>query len=113
MPIEPPETKQPPAPAGRPARSASTRRAWFSASTAPAASSQEVPWSDEHETIMSKRSDALVGTAGMKDKKRGLSAETMAGARSLANTDRTVRASVGCGPMRPSSTAGESGALPP
>ena len=113
LPIEPPETKQPPAPAGSPARPARTERAWFSAITAPAASSQEVPCSDEHETIMSKRSDALVGTAGMNDKKRGLSAETMAGASSRANTESTVSGSVGWGPMRPSRTAGEGTALPP
>ena len=32
---------------------------------APAASSHDVPWSDEHETNMSKSREALVGAAGM------------------------------------------------
>ena len=36
---------------------------------------------------MSNRSDALVGTAGMKDRNRGLSAETIAGASSRSKTD--------------------------
>ena len=37
-----------------------------------------MPCSDEHETNMSKSSEALVGAAGMNDKKRGLSHETTA-----------------------------------
>ena len=78
---EPPETKQPPAPAGSPARSAISRSTWFSAWMAPAASSHEVPWIDAQETSMSNSSDALVGAAGMKPRKRGLSAEITAGAR--------------------------------
>ena len=78
FPAEPPATKHPPAPSGKPACSASTPRAWFSATTTPAASSQEVPWSEEHDTNMSKRSDALVGAAGMKERKRGLSHDTTA-----------------------------------
>ena len=63
---------------GRPACAASTPRAWFSATTTPAASSQDVPCSDEHETNMSKSSEAFVGAAGMNDRKRGLSHETTA-----------------------------------
>ena len=47
LPSEPPETKQPPSPSGSPAAPARKCRTWFSAATAPAASSQEVPLSDE------------------------------------------------------------------
>ena len=67
FPAEPPVTKQPPAPAGSPARSASSRSTWFSAAIAPAASSQEMPCSEAQETTMSNSSAALVGAAGMKD----------------------------------------------
>ncbi len=69
---EPPDTKQPPADSGRPARSAIRRSTWFSAWIAPAA--------DAHEITMSNSSDAFVGAAGMKPRKRGLSAEITAGA---------------------------------
>ena len=48
--------------------------------TLAAASSQEMPEIDAHETIMSNSSAALVGAAGMKAKKRGLSHEITAGA---------------------------------
>ena len=78
FPAEPPATKHPPAPGGSPASREMTSRAWFSATTTPAASSQEVPCSDEHETNMSKRRAALVGAAGMNDRKRGLSHDTTA-----------------------------------
>ena len=81
FPAEPPATKHPPAPSGKPAWADSTPKAWFSATTTPAASSQEVPWSEEHDTNMSKRSDALVGAAGMKERKRGLSQDTTASAK--------------------------------
>ena len=47
LPALPPETKHPPAEAGRPARSANRRKVWFSAETAPAASSHDVPWREE------------------------------------------------------------------
>ena len=77
---EPPDTKHPPAPAGSPARSAISRSTWFSAWIAPAASSQEMPWIDAQEISMSNSSAALVGAAGMKPRKRGLSAEMTAGA---------------------------------
>ena len=43
LPAEPPETKTPPVPDGSPARSASQRRASFSAKTAPAPSSHDPP----------------------------------------------------------------------
>ena len=41
LPMVPPDTKQPPADGGRPARSDSQRRAWFSAHTAPPPSSHD------------------------------------------------------------------------
>ncbi len=86
---DPPETKQPPADSGRPARAASTASTWFSAWMAPAASSQEMPWIEAHETSMSKSSAALVGAAGMKPRKRGLSAEMTAGATTEAYAPST------------------------
>ena len=61
-----------------------SRNTWFSASIAPAASSQEMPWIEAQETSMSKESAALVGAAGMKPRKRGLSAEITDGARAAA-----------------------------
>ena len=57
------------------------RRAWFSAATAPAASSQDVACRDEQETTMSNSNDALVGAAGMKERNLGLSHEMTASAR--------------------------------
>jgi hypothetical protein len=89
LPADPPDTKQPPAESGNPARSAITRSTWFSACTAPAASSQEMPWIDAHETSMSNSSDALVGAAGMKPRKRGLSAAITAGASADVYTPST------------------------
>ena len=89
FPAEPPETKQPPAVSGIPARSAISRSTVFSAWIAPAASSQEMPWIDAQETSMSKSSEALVGAAGMKPRKRGLSAEMTAGATTDAYTPST------------------------
>ena len=75
---EPPWTKQPPALAGRPARSARNRSVWFSACTAPAASNHEIPESDDADTTVSNSSAALVGAAGMNARKRGLSQEMTA-----------------------------------
>ena len=80
LPAEPPETKQPPAAPGSPARSAMRRSTRFSAWIAPAASSHEIPWIEAHEMSMSNSSAALVGAAGMKPRYRGLSAEITAGA---------------------------------
>ena len=80
MPADPPETKQPPAPAGSPASSAISRSTVFSAAMAPDASSHEIPWIEAQETSMSKSRLALVGAAGMKPRKRVLSAEMMLGA---------------------------------
>ena len=68
LPAEPPETKQPPAVSGSPARSAISRSTWFSAAMAPAASSQEMPCSEAQETTMSNSSAALVGAQGMKER---------------------------------------------
>ena len=76
LPAEPPETNAPPAVAGSPAASEIQRSAWFSAATAPAASSHEMPCSDAADTTMSNSSAALVGAAGMKAKKRGESADS-------------------------------------
>src|SRR5260221_5308176 len=75
LPAEPPETKHPPADSGSSARSAISRNTLFSAWTAPAASSQEMPWIDAQEINMSNSSDAFVGAAGMKPRKPGPSAE--------------------------------------
>ena len=63
---------------------------------------------------MSNRSEAFVGTAGMKDKKRGLSAETMAVARCSEKTERIFSGSLGFAPISPASRSLESpGACPP
>ena len=64
-----------------PAMSASTRNAWFSAITAPAASNHEMPCSEAADTTMSNSSAALVGADGMKANMRGLSAERTVSAR--------------------------------
>ena len=105
LPAEPPATKQPPAPSGRPARSASTPSAWFSAATGPAASIQDVPWSEEQDTTMSNRSAALVGAAGMKARNLGLSTDTAAVASVLSNTSMTAAGSVPAELMSPSRRA--------
>ena len=57
-----------------------TRSTLFSAAIAPEASSQEMPWMDAQETSMSNSRLAFVGAAGMKPRKRGLSAEITLGA---------------------------------
>ena len=113
LPADPPATKQPPAPAGSPAWRASTSSAWFSATTTPAASSQDVPCSEEQDTNMSKRSEALVGAAGMKDRNRGLSHDTTA-VDSLSTKRRmTPAASLPSGRIRPASSAARSRWRPP
>ena len=113
FPAEPPATKHPPAPSGKPACSDSTPRAWFSATTTPAASSQEVPWSDEHDTNMSKRSDALVGAAGMNERKRGLSHDTTARASLSVQSLSTWAGSLPSGPIKPASSASSEETRPP
>ncbi len=90
LPAEPPETKHPPDSGGSPARSERTRRAWFSAPTAPAASIHDVPCNDEQATTMSNSSAALVGAAGMNERKRGLSQEITAVARCWSKISMTV-----------------------
>src|ERR1035437_1200274 len=85
FPADPPETKQPPAEAGIPAWSAISRSTWFSAWIAPAASSQEMPWIDAQEMSMSNSRAALVGAAGMKPRKGGLSAGITPGAMTDAS----------------------------
>ncbi len=113
LPAEPPATKHPPAPGGRPACRDNTPSAWFSATTTPAASSQEVPWSDEQDTNMSKRSDALVGAAGMNERKRGLSQETTAKASFSVHSFSTWAGSLPSGPIRPASSASREDTRPP
>ncbi len=113
LPADPPETKQPPAPSGSPAKPASTPRAWFSAATAPAASIHDVPCSEEHATTMSKSRDALVGAAGMKERNLGLSQDTTAVARSRSKISMMRAASVPSGLIRPSRLASSDSAWAP
>ena len=108
FPAEPPDTKQPPAPSGIPARSAISRSTWFSAWMAPAASSHEMPWIDAHEISMSNSSAALVGAAGMKPRNRGLSAEMTAGAMTDVYTPSTWSGLCGSGPSSPFTAASSS-----
>ena len=101
LPADPPETKQPPAPAGRPASSAITRSTLFSAAIAPDASSQEMPWIEAQDTSMSNSRLALVGAAGMKPRNRGLSAEMMLGAITEEYTPSTSSGCRGVSPDQP------------
>ena len=87
--------------------------AWFSATTTPAASSQEVPWRDEHDTNMSKSSDAFVGAAGMNERKRGLSHETTAVESLSTKSFSTCAASLPSARMRPASSASSDATRPP
>ncbi len=112
FPAEPPDTKVPPASAGIPAASASQRSTWFSAATAPAASSQEIPCNDAADTTMSNSSAAFVGAAGMNAKNRGLSAESTAWARWSSYSLMTVAGSVPPAVTSPASRASSSAALP-
>jgi hypothetical protein len=64
LPAVPPETKTPPDPGGSPTISVSHARAWFSAQTAPAPSSQFPPYVDEALITRSKSTLALVGAVG-------------------------------------------------
>ena len=104
LPADPPETKQPPAPAGMPASSAINRSTVFSAAIAPDASSQEMPWIDAQDTSMSNSRLALVGAAGMKPRNRGLSAEMMLGAITEEYTPSTSSGDRPRSRMTPSST---------
>ena len=85
LPIVPPGTNTPPAVSGRPARSATQRRAAFSAWTAPAPSSQLPAYSAEAPTTRSNSVLASVGAQGMNDRNRGWSVEMHAGASSVVN----------------------------
>ncbi len=105
LPADPPDTKHPPAPGGRPASPASTPSAWFSAATAPAASIHEVPWSEEQATTMSKSSEALVGAAGMNERNRGLSQEMTAVASWWSKTSMIRAGSVPVRSISPSRLA--------
>ena len=64
LPTVPPWTKQPPAASGMPARSASQRRAWFSAYTVPAALRQLPAYIDDAATAMSNSLAASRGRRG-------------------------------------------------
>ena len=97
---------------GIPAWSAISRSTWFSAWIAPAASSQEMPWIDAQEISMSNSSAALVGAAGMKPRKRGLSAEITAGATTEVYTPSTWSGLCGSGPSSPLQRRLELGRVP-
>ena len=90
---------------GRPASSARKPSTWFSAATAPAASNHDVPCSEEHDTIMSNSSAALVGAAGMKARNRGLSHEITPVARCSENSASTAAGSLPDSPIRPDRTS--------
>ena len=96
-----------------PARSAKNERSWFSATTIPADSRKLVPLSEEHETTMSKSSDALVGALGMKARKRGLSIEITAVASSVAKSSSTLTGSLPCSLMIPLIAEAGSWRMPP
>jgi hypothetical protein len=66
-----------------------------------------------HETNMSNRSEALVGAAGMKDRKRGLSHETTAVASLSTKSRMTSAASLPSGRIRPVSTEPRASTWPP
>lgn len=94
MAAEPPDTKHPPAPSGNPARSANHSSTWFSAHTAPAASSHEMPFSDEIDTTVSNNNAAFVGAAGMNERNRGESTERMCLASTSRNCANTASGSL-------------------
>ena len=69
---------------------------------------------DAHEMSMSNSSDAFVGAAGMKPRKRGLSAEMTAGARNAAYTPSTWSGSCGSSSSSPlSAKSSSAGSLEP
>ncbi len=113
FPAEPPATKHPPAPGGMPASVAMTPSAWFSATTTPAASSQEVPCREEQDTNMSKSRAALVGAAGMNERKRGLSQETTAVASLSTKSCNTSPASFPSGRINPDTASPSAPLWPP
>ena len=102
LPAEPPDTKQPPDEAGRPASRAITRSTLFSAAIGPDASSHEMPWIDAQDTSMSNNRLAFVGAAGMKPRNLGLSAEITLGAITDAYTPSTSSGCRGASRIKPS-----------
>ena len=112
LPAEPPETNTPPALGGMPARSAMSRRTWFSAAIAPAASRAEIPWMLEPETSMSNNREALVGAAGMNARKLTASELITCGARTSVHISITRCGSVPSAVIRPSSCAVSAGTSP-
>ena len=102
LPAEPPDTKHPPEVVGSPASCAITRSTLFSAAIAPDASSHEMPWIDAQETNMSNTRLAFVGAAGMKPRKRGLSAEITLGAITDVYTPSTSSGGRGVSRITPS-----------
>ena len=102
LPAEPPDTKHPPDVVGSPASCAITRSTLFSAAIAPDASSHEMPWIDAQDTSMSNSRLAFVGAAGMKPRKRGLSAEITLGAITDVYTPSTSSGGRGVSRITPS-----------
>ncbi len=90
LPTVPPWTKHPPASSGMPARSASQRRAWFSAYTVPAALRQLPAYIGVAARAMSNSLAACEGAVGMKARKRGFSIGTLAGASVSAKICRAA-----------------------
>ena len=97
---------------GGPARSASSRRVWFSAATAPAASSHEVPWSDEarHDHVEQQR------RLGRRGRDEGQEAGAVAGddrGRQMLGEQTQARSAGSCGsePRAPASGLVEHGLL--
>ena len=85
LPMDPPLMKQPPADAGRPIRSAIHRSVWFSAATAPPASSQLSALNVAAPTAASIHTPAADGATGMNARYRSLSRPTLLGATRSTN----------------------------
>ncbi len=113
LPFVPPETKQPPASGGSPARSASHRSTWFSAQTAPAPSSQLPPYEEDALITRSNRTDAFVGAPGTNARKLGWSVDMTVGASTSAQirsaSSPPMPPAVIVEPARRASSSGEAG----
>ncbi len=72
-----------------------------------------MPWSELHDTNMSKSREAFVGAAGMKDKNRGLSQDTTAKANLSVQSFSTLAGSVPPGVIRPVNSASSDDTRPP
>ena len=98
---------------GSPTRSASHARAWFSAHTAPAPSSQLPAYVDEALIARSKSTLAFVGAPGTNARNAGWSVEIVAGARTSAQTRSAssppMPSAVIVCPARRASSSGETG----